>query len=56
VIFCILRSRIGSDQETERRPYRTPAAFIGFFPALKRWANKHCAYGAGEVTLSALLL
>jgi hypothetical protein len=22
------------------------------FPALKRWANKHCAYGAGSRTAS----
>jgi len=26
------------------------------FPPLKRWANQPCAYGAGELALSALLL
>jgi hypothetical protein len=35
---------------TERRPYRTPVPFYyRSFPALKRWANNHCAYGAGFV-------
>jgi hypothetical protein len=31
-----------------RRPLRDSVAFGGgAFPALKRWANNHCAYGAG---------
>ena len=33
---------------TMRRPYGTPVHFIArSFPMLKRWANKHCAHGAG---------
>jgi hypothetical protein len=35
-----------------RRPYRTPDLFFcRSFPALKRWANNHRAYGAGEELL-----
>jgi len=34
----------------KRRPYGTPVLFFyRSFPALKRWANIHCAYGAGVV-------
>jgi hypothetical protein len=34
----------------KRRPYGTPVLFFyRSFPALKRWANIHCAYGAGFV-------
>jgi len=29
-----------------RRPYGAPGNFSGAFPALKRWANIRCAYGA----------
>jgi hypothetical protein len=37
---------------TERRPYGTPGEFFGFaHPALKRGANNHCAYGAGDEPL-----
>jgi hypothetical protein len=35
-------------RRTRRRPSGTPVLFFfRFFPALKRWANNHCAYGAG---------
>jgi hypothetical protein len=35
-------------QGRKRRPYGTPVLFCDrSFPALKRWANNHCAYGAG---------
>jgi len=34
---------------SERRPYGTPVCFWDRFPALKRWANERCAYGAGFV-------
>ena len=38
----------GWARSTKRRPYGTPVLFLyRFFPALKRWANNHCAYGAG---------
>ena len=37
-----------SHVEDERRPYGTPQPFGTAYPALKRWANNHCAYGAGE--------
>jgi hypothetical protein len=34
----------------KRRPYGTPVLFFyRSFPALKRWANIHCASGAGFV-------
>jgi hypothetical protein len=29
-----------------RRPYGAPGGLSASFPALKRWANEHCAYGA----------
>ena len=45
-LFAKSAKRMG----TERRPYRTPVPFYyRSFPALKRWANNHCANGAGFV-------
>jgi hypothetical protein len=39
----------------KRRPYGTPAIWGGpAFPALKRGANKRCAYGAGVVEMAEL--
>jgi hypothetical protein len=42
-------------RRTRRRPSGTPVLFFfRFFPALKRWANNHCAYGAGRLAFVLL--
>ena len=46
-----VKRREGEDgcAECERRPYVAKLFLLGTFPALKRGANKHCAYGAVEI-------
>jgi len=40
--------------KSERRPYGAYGCNVGFVnPTLKRGANEHCAYGAGDERLQA---
>jgi hypothetical protein len=57
ILIFIGRLRIGSTGQSDedenlsvtanlRRPHGAPVSFSSAFPALKRWANIRCAYGA----------
>ena len=55
--FSHLPLEIGPQHEFEAPSLRDSGGILADpSPPLKRWANHHCAYGAGEFALAALLL